>query len=290
MGKSLQPSLGALLTHDSVRSPCRQRVVESLVPGAHRLLSFEGHAGVVKARQIAHPVIAGGGHHPGVAAVTQHVRESAVVLKQENRFVGQCRLHGVPINGVRIIDAEIRDDWLPLQSQIRRRREISLLEVLQVADECLLRCTAGAGIPFDSALIDHDREGEAGMFFGFGHHQLRSLVDAVSRTIPVDDHAIDAAADHICDLIVNLGSVDGVVADIHVVRAAEPQHEVGVDFCIRAGIEQGVHVYLADVSGAGVPVALAGEIVSCARIVSGQGSQRGCRYDRVACGAHTGRR
>lgn len=60
------------------------------------------------------------------------------------------------------------------------------------------------------------------MLFRFRHHQLRGLVGAVVWTIPVDDHAIDPAADHIGDLVVNLGRARRAIAHIHVVRAAKP--------------------------------------------------------------------
>jgi hypothetical protein len=69
----------------------------------------------------------------------------------------------------------------------------------------------------DGALIDHNRESETGMSLGFRHYELRRLVDAVVRTVPIDDDAIDAAADHIGDLAMDLGGIGGVVAHIHVI-------------------------------------------------------------------------
>ena len=148
--------------------------------------------------------------------------EAAVILKNEDRLVGKRSQHCVPINCVRRINIEVGDDRPPLQRHVRWRRKIFLLDVLHIADQGLLRCAAGAGIPFDSALVHHDREREAGMLFRLRHHQLRGLVDAVVRTIPVDHHAIDPAADHICDLVVNLGRARRAISHIHVVRAAEP--------------------------------------------------------------------
>jgi len=76
------------------------------------------------------------------------------------------------------------------------------------------------------------------MFFRFGHDQLCGLINAGVWAIPVDDDTVDTAADHVCNLTVNLGGVGGTVADIHVVRLSEPQHEMSVDLSIGAGIQQ----------------------------------------------------
>lgn len=68
------------------------------------------------------------------------------------------------------------------------------------------------------------------MGFGLGHDQLGCVIDVVVRPVPIDDHSIDAAAHHIANLAVNLRRIIGTVADIHVARTAEPQHQVSVDF------------------------------------------------------------
>ena len=72
----------------------------------------------------------------------------------------------------------------------------------------------------------------------FGHHELRCLVDAGVRTVPVDDHAFDSAADHVRNLTVDLRCVGGTVADVHVIRLPEPEQQVRVDLGIRPQIEQ----------------------------------------------------
>ena len=123
-----------------------------------------------------------------------------------------------------------------------------MLDILEFLDELLLGCTAGAGSLRDRALIDHDRKSKAGMLFRLSHHQLRGLVNGIARTVPVDDHAINAPADHVCDLAVHLGRVVGTVADIDVPRVAPPEHQVGVDPGRRARIEQRMHIHFADVS------------------------------------------
>lgn len=66
------------------------------------------------------------------------------------------------------------------------------------------------------------------MRLGFCHDKLCSLVDAVVRSIPIDDDAIDPPADHVRDLIVDLGCVRGAVANVHVVRPTKPQKQMGV--------------------------------------------------------------
>ena len=60
------------------------------------------------------------------------------------------------------------------------------------------------------------------MLFGFGHYQLGGLISAVVGPVPVDYDAIDAAADHVRDLAMNLRGIGRVVTDVHVVRASEP--------------------------------------------------------------------
>lgn len=215
--------------------------------------------------------------------------KAAVVLKQKHRFVGERRIHRIPIDRIRQVDVEVCDDRFALQRHVRRGWEISLLHVLQIADQRLLRRAAGAGVPLDRPLIDHDREREAGMLFGFCHYQLGGLILCVPLAIPIDDHAIDATADHVGDLVVNLGGARRTVADVHVVRAAEPEHEVSIDFCGCARIKQRVHVDLADVSGPRIPIRLAVESVGCTGVIAGQRRQRGCRLNRISCDTHTAR-
>jgi hypothetical protein len=62
------------------------------------------------------------------------------------------------------------------------------------------------------------------MLFCFGHDQLGGLINAVVRPVPVDYDAIDPATDHVCDLAMHLRRIGGVVPDVHVIRATEPQH------------------------------------------------------------------
>ena len=91
-----------------------------------------------------------------------------------------------------------------------------MLDVLQFAHQGLLRRTTRARVPLDRSLIDHDRESKTWMVLRLGHNQLRRLVDGIVRTIPIDDHSIDAPADHIINLTLDLRHVRGTIADVHV--------------------------------------------------------------------------
>ena len=211
--------------------------------------------------------------------------ESIVVLKEKDRLRGKSGGDSVPINGVGKVNVEIRDHRLSLVRQVRRRREVGLLDILQLADQSLLRRTSGAGIPLDRALVDHNGEGEAGMSLGFRHHEFCGLIDAVVRAIPIDDHAIDSAADHIGNLPVNLRRIGGAVAHIHVVRPSEPKQQVSVDLRARAGIEQGMDIHLADIPGTCIAIGLPAKIVGRTRIVCRLRGQRGGGYNIVSCRA-----
>ena len=108
-----------------------------------------------------------------------------------------------------------------------------------------------------------------GWLLSLRHHQLRGLIHRVVRPVPVDDDAIDAAADHVRNLALDLRRVGGAVADIHVVRLAEPQQQVSVDLRRRAGIKQRVNVDLADIPRAAIAIRLGRETVGRAGVVGG---------------------
>ena len=99
------------------------------------------------------------------------------------------------------------------------------------------------------------------MALGLRHYKLCCLIDAVVRTVPVENDAVDAPADHIRDLLVHLRGVGGTVTHVHVVRPTEPQHEVSVDLAGRARIKQGMYIELAHIAGAPISIALSGETI-----------------------------
>ena len=150
------------------------------------------------------------------------MRESAVVLEQKSRLRREGSAYIIPVNRVGEINIEISDNRPSRHGHVSRRWKVGLLHVLQLADQGLLRRTTGTGIPFDRTLVDHDCECKARMSFGFSHHKFRGLVDAIVRPVPVDNHSVNSAADHVCDLPVDLFCVCGTVTDIHVVRTSEP--------------------------------------------------------------------
>lgn len=213
--------------------------------------------------------------------------EAVVVLKQVSRLRRKGGRSRVPIHRVGEIDIEVGNDWFPLHGHVSRRREVVLLDVLQIRHQRLLRRTSRARIPFDRALIDHDCEGEPGMSFRLGHHQLRGVINAVVCPIPVNDHAIDASADHVCNLVVDLPCVIRVVPDAHMIRAAEPEQQMRINLGIRSRIEQRMHVNLADVRRARIAVALIRKALRRAGIVCCLCCQ-GCRgFDGVCGYAHS---
>ena len=98
-----------------------------------------------------------------------------------------------------------------------------MLHILQLVDQGLLWRAPRTRIPLNRPLIDHDGEGETRMVFRFRHHQLRTLINRIVGAVPVNDHAIDAPADHVVNLPLDLSGIGGAVADIHVLRSAEPR-------------------------------------------------------------------
>ena len=127
------------------------------------------------------------------------------------------------------------------------------------------------------------------MLLHFLHHANRSSVCVVCGTVPINDQSIDAAADHVHDLAVNLSLVPGNVADLHVTVIAEPRHEVGNDLRARARIQKCMNILLADICSGRISVGLRHEAVCSACIVGGQCLQRCCGNDLQITGDERGR-
>ncbi len=79
-------------------------------------------------------------------------------------------------------------------------------DVLQLLDEGWLRVATEIGIPKDCTVVNHAREGEAGMRFRL-HHKLRRPVDCVVGVIPDHYYSVDTRADHVVDLPFDVGAV-----------------------------------------------------------------------------------
>ena len=142
-----------------------------------------------------------------------------------------------------------------------------MFHVLKLIDQRLLRAATQTRIPFDRALVHHDREREAGVILSLRHHEFCCIVDLVIRTIPIDDDSIDAAADHVGDLVSNLHGIARTVTIVHVVRFAEPKQKMRVDLSCRALIEQSMNVNFAHVIRADVSVCLRGKAAGSTRVV-----------------------
>lgn len=67
----------------------------------------------------------------------------------------------------------------------------------------------------------------------------------------------------------DLAEVVGAVPHAHVVRAAEPQQKVRVDFGICSRIQQGMQIYFTYVATSRIPITLSMERLGCTRIVRG---------------------
>ncbi len=272
----MQPRLSALLPHNPVRSPGRQRVVESFIGRPNRLFVRIAQPRVVEASQVTHSIICGRWHHPRVASVRKWLRKSAVILKNIYRMRAQRFVCGIPINRrIRKADVKIRNHRLSVDRHISRRCKVGLFHVLQVGHKRLLRRTPGARIPLDRSLIDHDRECEPRMAFCRRHYQLCGLIDGISRPVPVDNHAVNSAAHHIVNLALHLRRIGLAIADVHVVRLPEPQNHVRINFSRRARIKQGVNINLADISRASIVIGLRRKAVCRAGVV-GSLSRQGC--------------
>lgn len=121
------------------------------------------------------------------------------------------------------------------------------------------------------------------MVFRLGHDELCRLVDSVVGTVPIDDYAIDAAADHVINLALYLGRIGGTIADIHVVGLSEPEEQVSVNLGRGSPVKQRMNIHLADVSGASVAIGLTGESIGGACVIRGLCRERRGRHDIRVC-------
>jgi hypothetical protein len=143
-------------------------------------------------------------------------------------------------------------------------------------------------MPFKRAFIDHDGEGKTGMVLGSGHNKLRRLIHGIAGPVPIDNHSIESAARHVVNLALNLRWIRLAIADVHMVRLAEPKNHVGVNFGGSARIEQGMNVDLADVSGSAIVIGLGFKAVRSASIVRSL-RRESCGRDHVRGTGRTGR-
>ena len=161
-----------------------------------------------------------------------------------------CSTHGcidgVPVEAEVQIQIEVGDNRFPIDSHVGGRGEVRILDVLDLLDERLLWITSRARIPLQCPLIHHDDECKTGVALRLCHDQLCHGILKIPRAIPVHDHTVDSAADHVLDLAMDLCGIVGLVADVHRARSTKPKHEMGVDLRGGAWIQKRVDIQFAD--------------------------------------------
>src|SRR5215471_2816519 len=131
------------------------------------------------------------------------------------------------------------------------------------------------------------------MFFRLMHDHLRGLVLCIVGTVPVDDHSVDAAADHVSNLPLHLHCVIRRVSHVYVVPLSKPQQKLSKHFCGIAVVEQRVNVHFAHVVGTQISIRLIHETTRRTGVVgalSGKGSgwaKRCRRPDRARTRSRT---
>jgi hypothetical protein len=197
------------------------------------------------------------------------VGEPAVVLKNECRTRGQRSGRRVPVNAVRQINIKTADNRLAAHSHVRGAGKICLLNILQLLDQDLLGAASGARIQLDGALIHHDRKSKPRVSFRLAHDQVNNLVHGIVTAVPINDDSINTPAHHVLNLPLHLRGIRGTVPDVHVVRLAEPGHQVRVHLRRRIAIKQRMNVHFAHVAGTDISVCLAVEAGRSAGVVGG---------------------
>ena len=274
--KGLQPGVAAALGHDAILSPRSERIIETFVGRSDGFLQWQGQTRLIEFRQIAHTKIGDVHNHPGITTCACGVRETTTVLKNEGWMsTGGC-VDRVPVDGVMQVDIKVGDHRAPIDSHICGRRNKSLLHVLDLFNQRLLRRTASAGAQLYRAFIHHGGESEARMLFGLRHYRQRGFIaEGISKSVPIDDHTINAAADHVRDLTMDLRWILRVISHIHVARIAKPGHQMRVDLRICSRIQERMNIQFAGVASGNISIALGLERIRAAGVVGSLRAQ-GC--------------
>jgi len=110
------------------------------------------------------------------------------------------------------------------------------------------------------------------MLFDFRHYRQRSLIaERVPKSVPVDDHTVNTAADHVRNLTVDLRGILGVVTDTHMARIAKPGHQMRIHLGACASIQKRMDVHFADIPGPHISIALRAKSIGCTGIVGSFG-------------------
>ncbi len=136
-----------------------------------------------------------------------------------------------------MVNIEIGNNWLSLNAHVGRRIKVGLLDILQMFYKCLLRCATCAGMLFDRSCIHHDGKCKSRVGFSLFHDLESSEITGGSVPVPVNDDAINAAADHVLNLPCDLLGTGGVITYIHVAGSAEPAHQVRINLGMVPGIK-----------------------------------------------------
>ena len=155
-----------------------------------------------------------------------------------------------------------------------------MCDVVQIANESgrdIAPCRVGASL--DRSCIFHDRklEHRSSRLRIFHHRQCGGVVVRTAGTIPIDDHAGDATADHVINLRVHLRGIGGVIAHIHVVTHAKPGHEMCVYGGCGTAVQQRADWNFAYAAGSDIPIALSLKTRSGTGIVGSLGRECSCR-------------
>lgn len=165
--------------------------------------------------------------------------KTAAVLKNEVRVSAGGRFHRIPVDCVVQVDVKIRDHRLAIDSHICGRRYKGLFYILHLFDERLLRSTALTRTQHYGAFVHHDGKSEARMLFDFRHYRQSSLIaERVPKSVPVDNHALNTAADHVRNLTVNLRRILRVVTNAHMAWITKPGHQMRVHLGARSRIQE----------------------------------------------------
>lgn len=106
------------------------------------------------------------------------------------------------------------------------------------------------------------------------------MLAGLAASIPVDNGAVEPAAQHVIDLLLHLQRVTGDVTYIHVIAKPEPGNKVRVDFGGGSGVEQAADRLFADIGAGNVAVGLREKAVGRAGIVRRFCCQRRGGFER----------
>src|SRR5260370_4886549 len=257
--EGIDPGLPALVMNLAVGTEHGQCVIESLIGRARGGTAGGLRGGVepVKRSQLLVKSIAGVDVHPLKRASGKALLQALRTAKHEQVARRQSGQHPLKVDE-KLRDAKHEDCGFSVQTQVGGRRDKLRGDKVQVADQLAgdVTSVADRGIN-NGAWVFHDRKLESGMGLGFLLHQNGGGAEDVHiEAKPVDDRAVDAAADHVLYLAVDLSRIVGTIAHIYVVRPAKPGEEARKHLGVGTRVEQCLHPHFPPVPCPYVPVTL----------------------------------